>query len=107
VLFGSQLSKEQEKTLSKFLFNNRDIFAWSANDMCGVNRDIIKHSLNVDATMRPRKQKLQKMSDDKSEGARNEVKTPKCWSNKRCDISRMVSQYRNGKKGQQEVENVC
>jgi hypothetical protein len=38
------------------------------------------------------------MSDDKVEGARNEVKTPKCWSNQRCDISKMVSQYCNGKK---------
>jgi hypothetical protein len=56
------------------LFNNKDVFAWSANDLCGVNRDAIKHSLNVDPTIRPRKQKIQKMSDDKVEGARNEVK---------------------------------
>jgi hypothetical protein len=74
VLLGSQLSDEQEKTLLKFLFNNKDVFAWSANDLCGVNRDVIEHSLNVDPAIRPRKQKLQKMSDDKVEGARNEVK---------------------------------
>jgi hypothetical protein len=74
VLFGSQLSEEQEKTLSKFLFNNRDVFAWSVNDLCGVNRDFIEHSLNVDPTISPRNHKLQKMSDDKAEGARNEVK---------------------------------
>jgi hypothetical protein len=43
---GSQLSDEQEKTLLKFLFNNKDVFAWSANDLCGVNRDVIEHSLN-------------------------------------------------------------
>jgi hypothetical protein len=55
VLFGSQISKEQEKALLKFLFNNRDVFAWSANDLCGVNRDVIEHSLNVDPTIRPRK----------------------------------------------------
>jgi hypothetical protein len=60
--------------LLRFLFNNKDVFAWSANDLCGVNRDIIKHSLNVDMTFRPRKQMLQKMSDDKAEGARNKVK---------------------------------
>jgi hypothetical protein len=29
VLFGSQLSDEQEKALLKFLFNNKDVFAWS------------------------------------------------------------------------------
>jgi hypothetical protein len=74
VLFGSQLSNEQEKALLKFLFNNKDVFAWSANDLCGVNRDVIEHSLNVDPAVRPRKQKLRKMSDDKAEGARNEVK---------------------------------
>jgi hypothetical protein len=74
VLFGSQLSKEQERALLNFLFNNRDVFDWSANDLCGVNRDVIEHSLNVDPTIRPRKQKLRKMLDDKAEGARNEVK---------------------------------
>ena len=74
VLFGSQLSDEQEKTLLKFLFNNKDVFAWSTNDICGVNRDVIEHSLNVDPAIRPRKQKLQKMSDDKAERARYKVK---------------------------------
>jgi hypothetical protein len=74
VLLGSQLSDEQEKTLLRFLFNNKDVFAWSANDLCGINRDVIEHSLNVDLATRPRKQKLRKMSDDKAEGARNKVK---------------------------------
>jgi hypothetical protein len=74
VLLGSQLSGEQEKTLLRFLFNNKDVFAWSANDLCGVNGDVIEHSLNVDPAIRPRKQKLRKMSDDKAKGARNEVK---------------------------------
>jgi hypothetical protein len=56
------------------LFNNKDVFAWTANDLCCVNRDIIEHSLNVDSSFRPRKQRLRKMSDDKAEGAQNEVK---------------------------------
>jgi ribonuclease HI len=71
---GSQLSDEQEKTLLRFLFTNKDVFAWTANDFYGVNRDVIEHSLNVDPSFRPRKQRLQKMSNDKAEGARNEVK---------------------------------
>jgi ribonuclease HI len=74
VLLGSQLSNEQEKPLLRFLFNNKDVFAWTANDLCGVNRDIIEHSLNVDPSFRPRKQRLRKMSEYKAEGARNEVK---------------------------------
>jgi hypothetical protein len=39
VLLGSQLSDEQEMTLLRFLFNNKDVFAWTANDFCGVNRE--------------------------------------------------------------------
>jgi hypothetical protein len=74
ILLGSQLSNEQEKTLLRVLFNNKDVFAWTDNDLCGVNRDIIEHSLNVDSSFRPRKQRLRKMSDDKAEGAQNEVK---------------------------------
>jgi hypothetical protein len=73
-LLGFQLSDEQKKTLIRFLFNNKDVFVWTANDLYGVNRDVIEHSLNVDPSFRTRKQKLQKMSDDKVEGARNEVK---------------------------------
>jgi hypothetical protein len=60
VLLGSQLSDEQEKTLLRFLFNNKDVIAWSANDLYGVNRDIIEHSLNVGLAFRPRKQRLRK-----------------------------------------------
>jgi hypothetical protein len=74
VLLGSQLSNEQEKTVLRFLFNNKDVFAWTTNDLCGVNRDVIEHSLNVDPSFRPRKQRLRKMSKDKAEGAQNEVK---------------------------------
>jgi hypothetical protein len=74
VLLGSQLSDEQEKILLRFLFNKKDVFAWSANDLCGVNRDIIEHSLNVDSSLRQRKPRLRKMSDDKGEDARNKVK---------------------------------
>jgi hypothetical protein len=70
VLFGSQLSDEQEKTLVKFLFN-KDVFSWSVNNLCGVNKDVIELSLNVDLIIKPRKQKLQKMSNDKAEGVRN------------------------------------
>jgi hypothetical protein len=52
VLLGSQLSGEQEKTLLRFLFNNKDVFAWTTNDLYGVSRDVIEHSLNVDPTFR-------------------------------------------------------
>jgi hypothetical protein len=51
-----------------------DVFAWSANNLCGVDRSIIDHALNVDPSVRPRKQKLRKMSEDKAEGEKAKVK---------------------------------
>jgi hypothetical protein len=41
VLFGSQLFEEQEKALLKFLFNNKDVFAW-CNTQLWKNREINK-----------------------------------------------------------------
>jgi hypothetical protein len=95
-LLGSQLSEEREKNLLRFLWNNKDVFAWSANDLCGVNRDVIEHSLNVDSSFRPRKQRLRKMSDDKAEGAQNEVKRLLSVG-----VIRVVSQHCYGEEGQQ------
>jgi hypothetical protein len=74
VLFGSQLSDEQEKALFKFLFNNKDGFAWSAKDLCGVNRDVIEHSLNVDPTVRPRKQSFRRCLMIKPKGQEMKLK---------------------------------
>jgi hypothetical protein len=57
VLLGSQLSDEQEKTLIRFLFNNKDVFSWTANDLCGVNRDVIEHSLKCGSIFQPKEAK--------------------------------------------------
>ena len=40
VFFCNQLTSEQESNLRRFLFHNKDVFAWSANDLCGVDRSI-------------------------------------------------------------------
>jgi ribosome recycling factor len=56
------------------MFHNKDIYVWSANDLCGINRNIIEHDLSVDPNIKPRKQKLQKISEDKVKGAKAEVK---------------------------------
>jgi hypothetical protein len=65
---------EQESNLRRFLFHNKDVFAWLANDLCGLDISIIEHALNMDPSVRPRKQKLRKMSEDKAKGAKAEVK---------------------------------
>jgi hypothetical protein len=42
-------------------------------DIVGVSRDIIEHRLQVNPNVKPRKQKLQKMSGEKVEAAKAEV----------------------------------
>ena len=36
----------------EFLQSNKDVFAWSFNDLEGVNRDIIEHKLDIDPKVR-------------------------------------------------------
>jgi hypothetical protein len=65
VIIGSDLSPDEEAMLVQFLQKNKDVFAWSAKDLTGVDRSFIEHQLNIDASVKPRRQKLRKMSDDK------------------------------------------
>ena len=37
----------------KFFKKNLDVFAWSHEDMPGIDRRVIEHNLNVDPTKKP------------------------------------------------------
>ena len=63
----------EECKLLVFLNKNKDVFAWSANDLRGVSRDIKEHKLDIDPKIKPKKQKLRKMSDDKVAAVKAEV----------------------------------
>jgi hypothetical protein len=71
VTISATLGEAEEKELLKFLCKN--VFAWSASDLCGVSRDIIEHRLDIDPLMKPKKQKLRKISDDKIVAVKAEV----------------------------------
>jgi hypothetical protein len=44
VTIGAHLSPEEEKELIQFLNKNKDVFAWSAKELQGVDRHIIEHT---------------------------------------------------------------
>jgi hypothetical protein len=48
VIIGANLSAEEDKELIRFLNRNKDVFAWSAKDLQGVDRDIIEHAPETD-----------------------------------------------------------
>jgi hypothetical protein len=47
VTIGAHLNPEEEKELIQFLNKNKDVFAWSAKDLQGFDRDIIEHALET------------------------------------------------------------
>ena len=73
VTIRGNLSKEEEAELIETLAKNKDVFAWSASDLKGVSRDIIQHSLDINSTMKPKKQRQRKMLEDKIIAAKAEV----------------------------------
>jgi hypothetical protein len=73
VTIGAHLNPQEEKELIQFLNKNKDVFAWSAKDLQGVDRDIIEHALETDEKIAPKKQKLQKMSEEKVKAVEAEV----------------------------------
>jgi hypothetical protein len=55
IVIGSDLSADEEANLVQFLQKNKDVFAWSAKDLTGVDRSFIEHKLNIDPSVKPRK----------------------------------------------------
>jgi hypothetical protein len=73
VIIGSDLSPDEEGRLLQFLRKNKDMFALSAKDLTGMDQSFIEHRLNIDPSVKPRRQKLRKMSDDKVIVVKSEV----------------------------------
>jgi hypothetical protein len=62
VTIGAYLNPEEEKELIQFLNKNKDVFAWSAKDLQGVDRDIIEHTLETDEKIAPKSRNFGKCS---------------------------------------------
>ena len=53
VQIESQLPRSLRDQLVDFLKEHRDVFAWSHEDMLGIDPSVIVHRLNVDLTYNP------------------------------------------------------
>lgn len=73
VKIGSALDQGVRADLIQFLRENKEVFAWSHEDMPGIDRRIIAHRLNVNPVMRPIKQKKRNFSPERNKAAANEV----------------------------------
>jgi hypothetical protein len=73
VIISKDLTSQDEEKLISCLSRNKYVFTWSAHDLVRVSRTIIEHDLGIDPSVRPRKQRLCKMSNEKTEATKAEV----------------------------------
>jgi hypothetical protein len=73
VIISEDLTSQDEDKLLSCLSRNKDVFTWSTLDLVGVSRTVIEHSLGIDPSVHPKKQRLRKMSDEKIEAAKGKV----------------------------------
>ena len=52
---GAQLPPQEKEELIKFLKGNIDVFAWDASDAPGIDPAFIRHHLNVNPSITPKK----------------------------------------------------
>jgi len=60
----------EEQQFMKFLKQNDDIFAWSPNDLKGVPRELMEHSLHTSPKIKPKKRKLRKLAEERIQGSK-------------------------------------
>ncbi|KAJ9539548.1 hypothetical protein OSB04_032281 [Centaurea solstitialis] len=73
VFVGASLPPDIKNTIISFLKEHSDCFAWSHEDMVGIDPSIISHKLNVDPTFKPIKQKRRKFAPERNKVINDEV----------------------------------
>jgi hypothetical protein len=69
----TQMDGRTRKALVEFLKSNIDVFAWTHEDIPGINPSVICHKLNMDTSMRPIKHKRQLFAPNRNQAISNEV----------------------------------
>jgi hypothetical protein len=70
---GTKMDGRMNESMIKFLKNNSDVFAWTHEDMPGIDPSVICHGLNIDPFIRPIKQKKRVFAPDKNQAIFDEV----------------------------------
>ncbi|KAL0444138.1 UNVERIFIED_CONTAM: hypothetical protein Slati_2136500 [Sesamum latifolium] len=70
---GSKMKEDIREQVINCLRKNKDIFAWTLQDLEGIDPGIIRHHLNLDPTIKPVKQKKQHFGPKKDKIIQGEV----------------------------------
>ena len=58
---GNTLTTSKKDGLVALLTELKEVFAWSYEDMPGIDTDIVQHCIPTDLTMKPVKQNLRRI----------------------------------------------
>ncbi|XP_050243637.1 uncharacterized protein LOC126692173 [Quercus robur] len=70
---GADLEEQIKKDLVQFLKKNIDVFAWSHENMPGIDPSVITHRLNVCPSSKPVRQKKRVFAPEKDNAIKDEV----------------------------------
>ena len=70
---GADLEENIKKDLVCFLKKNIDVFAWSHEDMPGINPSVITHRLNISPSFKPMRQKKRVFTPKRDNAIKDEV----------------------------------
>jgi len=73
VKIGTTMTEEMQKQLHTLLQEFKDVFAWSYQDMPGLDADIVQHKLPLKPECPPIKQKLRRMKPEMTLKIKEEV----------------------------------
>ncbi|KAK1575844.1 hypothetical protein Q3G72_008838 [Acer saccharum] len=73
VFIGSRLPDDIRKQLVEFLRERRNSFAWSHEDMIGIDPEVMVHRLQVDPDHQPVKQKRRKFAPERNKVINEEI----------------------------------
>ena len=70
---GADLEEKIKKDPVQFLKKNIDLFAWSHEDMPGIDPNVIIHRLNVCSSFKPVRQKKMVFALERDDAIKDEV----------------------------------
>ena len=70
---GADLERKIKKDLIHFLRENIDVFAWSHEDMSGIDPNVITHRLNIYPSSKPVRQKKRVFAPERDNAIKEEV----------------------------------
>ena len=71
---GTLASPTVRQALTTFLKSNRDVFAWSHEDMPGIDPSVVVHRLNVSPSFSPIRQKKRVFAPERDRAIAKEVR---------------------------------